>query len=134
MDFNIDDYTENINYCKYVFNKNKELNLGLDNPIDIQVVANYYVDEIIELNDGHIGEEIVDNELVLFEVINEYMSNIKDKFSDSESIYHKPKDNDELTLYSQIERIKNSRGGYGYNGSYNDLGNDEVNFSENIRL
>ena len=99
MDFNIDDYTENINYCKYVFNKNKELNLGLDNPIDIQVVANYYVDEIIELNDGHIGEEIVDNELVLFEVINEYMSNIKDKFSDSESIYHKPKDNNRYPYY-----------------------------------
>ena len=73
------EYNENVEYCKYIENKCKELNLDLDKE-EIQIVANLYVDELY--NDGveikH--ESIIDNELLLFDCIDQYRNlNSKEK-------------------------------------------------------
>ena len=124
MNFNQDDYTENIDYCEYVFNKNKAFKLGLDNPVDIQTVANIYVDEIIELNDGYLGYDLVENDLVLFEVVDEFLRKIKKNKYDPVRIDYKS--DEDLMNYSHYERVKSSRGGYSFNESFDDFGLDNV--------
>ena len=134
MKFDLNDYNENVEYCKYVFDKNNELDLGLEDARDIQIVANYYVDELIELEDGHILEELIENDLLLVQVIKEYLSKIKVKALDQESLYYSPKQADELQLYSYNERMRNTHGGYGMSETYDDLGLDEINYDDEMKL
>jgi hypothetical protein len=125
MDFNFDDYNENIEYCKYVYDKNEEYDLHLENETDIQLVANMYVDEIIEINDGTITDDLVENDLVLFQVVDEYLTKFKNRELDSDSIDYEPKSDAEIMYQSQQERIKSRRGGYDYTDAFNDMGLDE---------
>lgn len=138
------EYNENVEYCKYIENKCKELNLDLDKE-EIQIIANLYVDELY--NDGveikH--ESIIDNELLLFDCIDQYRDlNSKEKFSQYDYIGNKENINDkefekmikrqeikekeDEELYKQksyLDRELNAKGGYGYNEDYDDHGLDE---------
>ena len=75
--FNENDYNENVEYCKYVFDENKRLRLELDNN-EIQVVANLYVDELVD-NDIDPYESIVKNELMLLDTVDFYKLEIKEE-------------------------------------------------------
>ncbi len=116
--FREEDYSENIEYCKYVWKKNNELNLGLESREEIQIVANMYYDELVEI-DGYNDTEYKENDLLLLEVVKTYIDEIR---STEESYI----DEDLYNIKMSNEKLLNARGGYGYNESYDDLGSDEV--------
>ena len=66
--FNKDDYTDNIDCCEYVFNKNQELGLALETREDIQSVANMYADELQEYDIYQFEE----NDEILLDVVSQY--------------------------------------------------------------
>ena len=134
MNFDYTNYNENVEYCKYVFQKNIEMNLGLDIPDDIQIVANFYVDEVLELQDGHLGDEVVENDLLLIQVVKEYVTTVKVPKLDSESLDYEPMQDDELKLYSEGEKLRTTFGGHGMDDNYDDYGLDEQDFNDDMKL
>lgn len=66
--FNPLDYRDHIDYCEYVYNKNKELNLGLTSPQEIQFLANKYFDEVCARR-GEV-DELIENDKLLQETFN----------------------------------------------------------------
>ena len=63
--FNPLDYRDHIDYCEYVYNKNKELNLGLTSSQEIQFLANKYFDEVCARR-GEV-DELIENDKLLQE-------------------------------------------------------------------
>ena len=112
--FNESDYNENVEVCKYVWRKNIELDLQLDDEIDIQRVANLYA----EKTNYEFGEEVKENDLVLVKIAKKYVTSEKfHKFGTNIPEYY--------AIRSMAEGLTSSHGGYGYNDSYDDRGLDE---------
>ena len=76
MKFNPDDYFENVEYCEYVFRKNIELELGLRNNNEIQMVANMYEKDLSSVVDRYVETGMVENDLLLINVVKEYSEDI----------------------------------------------------------
>ena len=131
MVFNVEDYNENIDYCKYVFDKNISLGLGLIDSREIQLVANNYVDELIELQDGYLGEDVIANELLLIQVVKEYITNLR--VLEEHKITEETIESD-ILAHTQTEMLKNNRGGYDFNDFYDDKGLDERDIESEMKL
>lgn len=111
--FNMSDYNENVIVCEYVWRKNQEQNLGLEDAYDIQRVANLYADKL-QLDYG----ELVEKDLELFKIVRKYIA--------SEQFHkngYRSFDDAKNRLY--YDEVTNRNGGYGYNEAYDDLGLDE---------
>lgn len=124
--FNADDYNDNIEYCRYVFEKNIELDLGLSSPIAIQNVANNYFDEICArrgiIDDGELYE---DDELLL-EVKNKFdkkTRKFKQYYSQTDK-YSKDEENYDMDV--EIDKNLNKKGGYSYNDSLEEASLDDI--------
>lgn len=124
--FNKDSFDENVDYCQYVSEISSEKRWNFTNR-DIQTIANMYVYEL-ECNSVDFESEVVKDNKLLFKVILDYLRNIrvveKTELSDEEKDL-----NDRIKL--ENERKMHSRGGHGYNESYDDLSDDqfESNFT-----
>lgn len=121
MKFYPDDYFENVEYCEYVFRKNIELELGLRNNNEIQMVANMYEKDLSSVVDRYVETGMVENDLLLINVVKEYVTTIRDHDL-SELDY----DDYPYEYKYAEEKAHGAHGGYGYNDSYDDLGLDEI--------
>ena len=117
------EFTDTLDYsdtCKYIVRKNKELNLGLRD-YDIEAVALMYEDEISAIVDRYVTTGLVENDLLLVNVVKEYVKSNKQIKSLDEN------DMDaSMRERTAIDKAFSSHGGYGYNDSYDDHGLDEV--------
>ena len=112
--FNVDDYNDNIEYCRYVFDKNIELDLGLSSPAEIQYVANQYLDTVCARR-GFMDDEVYENDKILTTVAEKAIKKInrlKNKTHETQ---------EEIDMGINMEKQFNSHGGYGFNDSYDDF-------------
>lgn len=129
--FNPDDYNDNIAYCHYVFEKNIELDLGLDSRQEIQFVANNYLDEVIARR-GIGSDEVYENDKILMEVIDKLSKKFKkfkiapSKLNEEDRSVDPVKDK----LANKLEKEFNRKGGHAYSESYD----DEDELVTNVRL
>ena len=111
--FNSSDYNENVIVCEYVWRKNLEYDLALEDVEDIQRVANLYADEL-QLEFG----ELVENDIKLIKIAKRYVTHEQ---------FHKKgyRNIDDGSNRLFIDEITNRKGGYGFSESYDDQGLDE---------
>lgn len=114
--FKEDDYNDNVEYCRYVWEKNLELGLNLNSSLEIQLIANSYVDEVISRR-GFDEDEVFKNDKILLSVVEKNAKKLR-KF--------KPIDEREIDIKLASEKELNRFGGYGYNDSFDDHGLDEI--------
>ena len=109
-----DDYSENIVVCEYVWRKNIEYGLLLNNSYDIQRVANRYAEKMgIEACDA---DELIEKDSELLRIAKKYVR--------TEKAYHFTIKNDSRER-SQLEAMASRNGGYAFNDDYDDRGIDE---------
>lgn len=140
MIFNAKDYKDNIAYCKYVFENNEGLELGLKTPAEIQYVANQYVDSVNSLR-GFADESVYEDDAMLVSVAQKSIR----KFESIKKRFKKPTQEDRQ-VYEELEKIKdkqqaiideeidiklkneknaNKRGKHSFDDGYDDFGLDE---------
>lgn len=140
MIFNAKDYKDNIAYCKYVFENNEGLELGLKTPAEIQYVANQYVDSVNSLR-GFADESVYEDDAMLVSVAQKSIrkfENIKKRFKkptkedrqiheELERINEKQQDmiDDEIDMRLRNEKDANRKGKHNFDDGYDDYGLDE---------
>ena len=102
--FNPLEYRDHIDYCEYVFNKNKELGLGLTSSLEIQFLANKYFDEVCARR-GEV-EELIENDKLLLETLNKQAKIFK-KFRPIQNSITKNNEPQELKQEENLEEINN---------------------------
>lgn len=121
MAFNSDDFSENIDYCEYVYRKSFEYGLLLTDE-DIQRLANMYAFELDSLGEFD-DDEVIENDELLLDVYDKLLieyNNPKTEYID----YDKEEELRELKL--KQERLINSMGGYAFDESFDDHCSDEI--------
>ncbi len=120
MVFNPSLYEGNVEICKYVWDKNQELKLDLEND-EIQIIADMYELELAKLGDKSFPSKFVANDLLLIQVIKDYVKEFrKHPELEGDSFEH---------AYDgkyAAEKAHGAHGGYGYNESFDDFGLDEI--------
>lgn len=129
FDFKESDYNQNINYCLYVYNKNYELNLGLEDIFDIQEVADMYATDLEEKRNILPSDGAYYDDKLLLEVVTEYLVTIKPSYEEDQY------DNDFIVdLKIKNDRAMNASGGYGFYEGYDDVGLDEKTDDDIMKL
>ena len=111
--FNSSDYNENVIVCEYVWRKNLEYDLALEDAFDVQRVANLYADKL-ELGFG----ELVEDDIKLIKIAKQYVTR-----EQMHKKGYRTVDDGSNRLF--IDEITNRKGGYGFNESFDDQGLDE---------
>ena len=111
--FNSSDYNENVIVCEYVWRKNLEYDLALEDAFDVQRVANLYADKL-ELGFG----ELVEDDIKLIKIAKQYVTR-----EQMHKKGYRTVDDGSNRLF--IDEITNRKGGYGFNESSDDQGLDE---------
>lgn len=111
--FNSSDYNENVIVCEYVWRKNLEYDLALEDAFDVQRVANLYADKL-ELGFG----ELVEDDIKLIKIAKKYVTR-----EQMHKKGYRTVDDGSNRLF--IDEITNRKGGYGFNESFDDQGLDE---------
>ena len=112
-------FKDNVEFCKYVWEKNKELKLDLEND-EIQTIADMYENELAKLDGKTMTTKFVENDLLLIQVIKDYIKEFR----------HHPELEDDSFEHAYddkyaAERAHGAHGGYGYYESFDDKGLDE---------
>lgn len=110
--FDGNDFDENVVFCKYVFDENARLDLGLEYPEGIQEVANFYSDIMFLTDDNHSvdEEELCGDEKALLIAVKRYSRFFKKRVIT----------NTEMEIRSYLEREYNRNGGYSFSDSFDD--------------
>ena len=111
--FNSSDYNENVIVCEYVWRKNLEYDLALEDAFDVQRVANLYADKL-ELGFG----ELVEDDIKVIKIAKQYVTR-----EQMHKKGYRTVDDGSNRLF--IDEITNRKGGYGFNESFDDQGLDE---------
>lgn len=129
--FNADDYNENVEYCRYVFEKNEELGLGLTNEREIQLIANRYVDELLEQNNGLELEELYEDIDLLIKVVNRYRKEEQDYEEENAAKIKHEKELAEMSkeFIQENERMQMKNGFQNFTDEYDDHGLDEDDYT-----
>ena len=121
-----DNFNENIEYCLYIYsfcNKNF-LNVCF---IDIQDIANKYVDELIDL--GYlIDGNIIENDDLVYQVIEEYYDYTDENAMDDESY------DEIISSKLRFEKEKNAHGGYCFDDNFDDVSFEDRNIHQSFSL
>ena len=119
--FNASNYNENVAVCEYVWRKNIQYDLDLDDEVDIQRVANLYAEDI----NYEFGDEVKEKDALLLKIVKNYVKHEKKhKFG-----YNRP---EIVEQRFQMERLAVSHGGHGMDDFYDDLGSDEYSLEERM--
>lgn len=131
--FNEYDYNDNIEYCRYVYEKNEELDLGLETPAEIQFVANRYLDAVSAKKQFD-DDEVYKNDEILQDVCEKALKRIN-KFKNKPSYVDEDEidmnldtdytDDNEIDIKLAADKKLNQNGGHGYSEAYDDHGLDE---------
>jgi len=120
MAFNAEDFSENIDYCEYVYRKSIEYGLPLCKN-DIQLLANMYAFELDSL-DEYSDEEVIENDELLLKLYDDFVIDYKEEKTEYID-YDKEEELRNLKL--RQERLINRMGGYAFDESFDDHASDE---------